>query len=193
VTITGSRVIDPTTQSAAAASAIHPVIFVKLEFDGGDVNLHTELGDITFDGDTYTGIGKLGGIGNMEENSDLSRTPITLSLSGLPNDLVSILLGEQYQGRLATVFIGYLDLSLRTLVADPVILYRGDIDTADFAIDQTFTVTLSIESRFAMWETPVIRRYNNSDQQSRYPNDNGLEFIDQAASKTVWWGQATPI
>jgi hypothetical protein len=193
MTITGSRTIDPTTQAAAAASTIHPVIFVQFAFDGGNVNLHTELGDITFNSDTYTGIGKLGGIGNMEENSDLSRTPITMSLSGLPNDMVSILLAQQYQGRLATVYLGYLDLSTRTLVATPAIIYKGNIDTADFSIDKNFTVTLSIESRFAAWDTPLVRRYNNSDQQSRYPGDNGLEFITQAASKTIWWGQAAPL
>ena len=193
MTITGSRTIDPTTQSAAAASTIHPVIFVKLQFDGGNVNLHTELGNITFNSDTYTGIGKLGGVGNMEENSDLSRTPITLSLTGLPNDLVSILLAEQYQGRLATIFLGYLDLTTRVLVATPVIIYRGNIDTADFSINQNFSITLSVESRFAAWDTPLVRRYNNSDQQSRYPGDTGLEFIEQAVSKTIWWGQPTPV
>jgi hypothetical protein len=193
MTITGSRVIDPATQSAAAASTIHPVIFVKFEFDGGDVNLHTELGNLSFGGDTYTGIGKLGGLGNMEENSDLSRTPISMSLSGLPNDMVSILLAEQYQGRLATIFLGYLDLTTRTLVAAPTIIYKGNIDTADFSIDKNFAVTLSVESRFAAWDSPLIRRYNNSDQQSRFPGDNGLEFIEQAVSKTIWWGQATPV
>ncbi len=193
MTITGSRTIDATTQAAAAASSIHPVIFVKFEFDAGNVNMHTELGDITFNSDTYTGIGKLGGIGGMEENSDLSRTPISMSLSGIPNDLISILLAQQYQGRLATVFLGYLDLTARTLVATPTIVYKGNIDTADFAIDKTFAVTLSVESRFAAWDKPNIRRYNNSDQQSRYPGDKGLQFIEQAVSKTIWWGQKTPV
>ncbi len=225
MTITGSRAIDPNTKAAAAAPLIHPVLFVKLEFDGGDVNMHTELGDIIFGGDTYTGIGKLGGISGMEENSDLSRTPISLSLSGIPNDLVSILLGEQYQGRTATIFLGYLDLTgafnistittedgatsytaedgstlytiesgaANVMVADPVIIYKGNIDTADFAIDKSFAVTISVESRFAAWDKPLTRRYNNSDQQSRHPGDKGLQFVEQAASKTLWWGQATPV
>lgn len=190
--ISGSRDLADGTRIASAASTIHPVVFVKMRFDGGNVNLHTELGDIAFNGDTYNGVGKLGGIGAMEENSDLSRTPISLSLSGLPNDLITILLSEQYQGRLATIFLGYLDLSTRILVATPTIIYQGNMDTANFSIDQTFSISLSVESRFAAWETPLIRRYNNSDQQSRYPGDTGLEFITQAADKTIWWGQPTP-
>ncbi len=219
MTITGSRDINAATASAAAASVIHPVIFVKMRFDGGNVNLHTELGDITFGGDTYTGVGKLGGISGMEENSDLSRTPITLNLSGLPNDMMSVLLAEQYQGRLATVFLGYLDVTgaytgedgvtaytsedeattytiesggTNLLVATPTIIYQGNIDTADFARGKTSAITLSIESRFAAWDKPLIRRYNNADQQSRYPGDKGLQYITQAANKTIWWGQPTP-
>lgn len=190
--MTGSRDIDSSTATAASSPAIHPVMFVKLQFDGGNVNFHTELGDITFGGDTYTGAGRLGGVGVMEENSDLSRTPMSLTLTGIPNDMVSVLLNEQYQGRLATVFLGYLDLTTRTLVADPTIVYQGNMDTADIQTDQNATITLSVESRFAMWDNPTVRRYNNSDQQSRYPGDTGLQFIEQTADKSIWWGQATP-
>lgn len=192
MTITGSKSIASGTLAASAASTIHPVIFVKLQFDGGNVNIHSELGDITYGGDTYNGIGKLGAVGGMEECSDLSRTPITLSLSGIPNDIISILLAEQYQGRLATVSLGYLDLTTRVLVDSPAVIYRGNIDTADFQIGKDSTITLSVESRFAAWDIPLTRRYNNSDQQLRYPGDRGLEFIEQTADKSIFWGQPTP-
>jgi hypothetical protein len=190
--MTGSKSIATGTLAASSASSIHPVIFVKLQFDGGNVNLHTELGDLTFNADTYTGIGKLGGIGAMDEVSDLSNTSVALTLSGIPNDLISILLEEQYQGRLATVFLGYLDLTSRTIVDTPVILYRGNIDKADFQIDKNCTITLSVQSRFAAWDKPLVRRFNNSDQQARFPGDKGLQFIEQTADKTIFWGQPTP-
>ena len=45
-------------------------------------------------------------------------------------------------------------------------------------------------SRFAAWDKPQPRRYNNSSQQSRYPGDLGLQFIEQATYKTVIWGAA---
>jgi hypothetical protein len=179
---------DNAMEIACAASTIHPVAFVKFEFDGGDVNLHTELGDITWGGDTYTGVGSLGSVGVSEEVSDLSNTPLNLTLSGIPNDLISILLNEYYQGRRATLYLGYLDMTTRQLVADPIILYRGLIDTADIQQDKTCTVTLSVQSRFAAWDVPLIRRYNNADQQARYPGDKGLQFVEQAVDKQIIWG-----
>lgn len=188
--MTGSRDITSTTIAAATAPTIHPVLFVKMQFDSGDVNLHSELGTITFGGDTYTGVGILGGISPAEEVSDLSNSQISLSLSGLPLDLTSVLFNEQYQGRTATVYLGYLDLTTNVLVDTPTILYRGLLDTADFKKGKTVSITVSIGSRFAAWDNPQPRRYNNSGQQSRYPGDTGLQYIEQATYKTVIWGAA---
>jgi hypothetical protein len=186
----GSRDINPATAIAAEAVTIQPVLFVKMEFDDGDVNMHTQLGNITFGGDTYTGVGRFAGIGTADEVSDLSTTSISLTLSGLPNDLISILFNQQYQGRLATVYLGYLDLITCVLVDTPTILYRGIIDTADFAQADTFSISLSVGNRFAAWNNPNTRRYNNADQQQRFPFDKGLEFIEQTTNKTVIWGAA---
>lgn len=186
--MTGSRDITATTLSAATAAAIHPVLFVKLEFDGGDVNLHSELGDISFAGDTYTGTGRLGGVSPAEEVSDLSHSQVNLTLSGLPLDIVSTLFNEQYQGRTATLYLGYLNLTTRALVDTPTIIYKGLIDTADFEQGKTFSITLSVGNRFAAWDKPQVRRYNNSSQQSRYPGDTGLQYIEQATYKTIIWG-----
>jgi len=187
---TGSRDITATTLAAAQASSINPVIFVKLEFDGGNVNVHSELGDITFNSDTYNGVGKLGAVGAADEVSDLSLTSIVLTLSGIPNDLVSILFNQQYQGRTATIFLGYLNLTTRVLVDTPTIIFKGIIDTADFAQGDKFSINLSIGSRFAAWDKPITRRYNNADQQSRYPADKGLQYIEQTTNKTIIWGSA---
>lgn len=186
-----TRDISTANQSASAAPVIAPVWFVKLEFDFGNVCLHTQLGTISFDGDDYTGSGDIGGIGQIEEDSELARSPLTLTLRGLPLDIVSIILGEYYQGRKATLYQGYLDGDMQ-LVDDPVIIYRGRMDTASTDQGETLGVTLSIESRFASWERPNVRRYNNADQQSRYPGDRGLEFVERSAEKQIFWGQKAP-
>jgi hypothetical protein len=183
-----SRDVDSATLTAAQLDPIHPVLMAKLEFDGGDVLAHSRLGNITWGGDTYLGIGQFGGVSSSEESSDLSRTPLNLTLSNIPGDMGAIVLGEHYQGRRATLYLGYINPSTQQLVGDPAILYRGRIDTAEIEQGDTFTVSISIESRFAAWDKPIIRRYNNADQQSRFPGDRGLEFVEQAADKQIVWG-----
>lgn len=184
-----TRSLDTATQSASEAGTILPVWFVKLEFDSGDVLLHTGLGDLSFGGDTYTGAGGIGSIDTVEEDSELSRSTLKLTLRGLPNDIISIVLNEYYQGRRATLYLGYLDQATRQLVADPGIVYRGRMDTASVSQGETCSVTLTVESVFAAWDRPLVRRYNNADQQARFPGDRGLEAVEQSSEKQIVWGQ----
>ncbi len=184
-----TRDISVANQTASAASTIVPVFFVKLEFDTGDVNLHSQLGEIAWGGDTYTGAGDIGGISPVDEDSELSRSTLQLTLRGLPTDLVSIVGNEHYQGRPATIYLGYLDQTTHVLVSDPLVIYRGRMDVATTEVGETLTVTLAVESRFAAWDRPLVRRYNNADQQGRYPGDKGLEFVEQTTEKQIVWGQ----
>ncbi|QDV34895.1 hypothetical protein [Tautonia plasticadhaerens] len=184
-----TRQIDAATQTASEADVILPVWFVKLEFDSGDIRLHTSLGTINFDGESYTGAGAIGGIDTVEEDAELTRSTLKLTLRGLPNDIISIILNEYYQGRTATLYLGYLNQTTRLLTADPIIIYRGRMDTASVAQGETCAVTVTVESRFAAWDRPLTRRYNHADQQSRYPGDRGCEFVEQATEKQIVWGQ----
>ncbi|MCE9566375.1 MAG: hypothetical protein K8U57_30495 [Planctomycetes bacterium] len=183
-----TRDISSANQTASQATTIHPVLFVDLMFDDGAVRFHSELGDITWGGNTYTGTGRLGGLSAMEEESELARSPLSMTLSGLPTDLLSVLLNQQYQGRKATVYLGYLNLTTRVLVDDPFILHRGRMDTPQVQQGEDLTIRLSVDSRFAAWDRPLSRRYNNADQQSLYPGDRGLEFVEQSVEKQIAWG-----
>lgn len=187
-----TRDISNDNQTASEASTIAPVLFLDLGFDNGTVRMHSWLGDITWDGNTYTGIGQLGAVSPVEEDAELTRTPLKLTLSGIPTAMISIVLNEQYQGRSATLYLGYLNPSTLQLINDPLILYRGRMDTADIEQGENLTVTLSVESRFAAWDRPLVRRYNNADQQSRYPGDRGLEFVEQSTEKQIVWGGIVP-
>lgn len=184
-----TRDINAATETASSADTIQPLLFVKLAFDSGDVNFHSGLGEITWGGDTYTGTGRLGAVERVDEETELARTPITLTLSGIPTDIVAIVLDEYYQGRAATLYLGYLDLTTSQLVDDPIILYRGLMDTPSIEQGSTLTISLAIESRFSKWDTPLVRRYNNADQQAIYPGDTGLQFVEQTTDKQIIWGQ----
>ena len=188
--MTGTRDVAPATLTAAQQDLIEPVLFAELQFDSGAVLAHTQLGSITWGGDTYLGVGQFGAVTAAAEPSDLSRSTLSLTLSNIPGDMGALVLDEYFQGRTGTLYLGYLDTTTKQLVGDPVILYRGRMDNAQ--IDQggdTFTVTVKIENRFAAWDKPLVRRFNTADQRARYPGDRGFEFTEQAAEKQINWGQ----
>lgn len=183
-----TRDLSATNEAAAQADTIAPVLFLDLGFDSGAVRVHSWLGNITWGGNTYTGVGMLGQVNTIEEDSELARTPLSLTLSGIPTSMISVLLNDHYQGRTATLYLGYLGTDTLQLVDDPFILYRGRMDTPEIDQGETLTITLSVESRFAAWDRPQVRRYNNADQQSRYPGDLGLGFVEQSTEKQIAWG-----
>jgi hypothetical protein len=186
--MTGSRGLAAATATASQAETNAPIALVKLEFDSGDVLLHTWLGDVSYNGDTYTGAGGLGFIGPIDEDADLTRNTMEIGLRGIPADIISIALGEQYQGRPATVYMGYLDTSTTQLVGTPV-TFTGKMDYPTVRLGKECEVRLAIEDEFAVLDKPKARRYNNADQQGRYPGDLGLEFVEQTTEKQIYWGQ----
>jgi len=174
-------------QSEAAKN--HVIYFVKLRFDSADVNLHSGLGEIVFNGDTYTGTGALGSITGIEETVELGRSPVTLTMSGLPTTLIAALINEQYQGRTSIIYQGYVDMSTYRLIDTPVIIHRGLMDTPDIVQGKELIVSLKIESRFAQWDKAQVRRFTSEDQRSRYPIDTGFSFVEVSVDKSIYWGQ----
>lgn len=186
-----TRGLAAATATASQAATIAPIALVDLDFSSGHVRLHTWLGNLVFNSNTYTGAGDLAFIGPIDEDSDLTRNTLEMGLRGIPSDIIAIALGENFQGRTATVYLGYLNTSTMQLVGDPTeFTYKMDFPTIN--VGSQCQVRLVLEDEFAVLDKPKPRRYNNADQQSRYPGDKGLEFVEQMVERQIFWGQKTP-
>lgn len=165
------------------------ILFAELDFSGGVVRVHSALGTITWGSEDWLGVGTLGSVSSVEESAELKRRTIIYTLTGIPNAMIAIALGENYQGRSAKLYIGFLDPTTGLLVADPELLDNGRMDSSGVSIGEECSVTITAENRMAAWDRPVVRRYTDAQQQEMFPGDKGLEFIDQAAQKEINWGR----
>lgn len=182
------RDMTPTMQSAVTAEILRPVTMVKITLDSGIIAVHSALGDIVWAGDTYLGIGNMGKLSEIHEGNSIAPYGIKATLSGIPSELISTVLGEHYQGRPADVYMALLD-EAHELLVDPTLAFRGRCDFADVSLGEQAAIQLTIKSRLADWERPRIRRFNNEDQQAVYPGDLGLEFVAQMVEKPIIWGR----
>ena len=87
-----SKDIPASLVAESQKNAVSQIILIKLEFDSGDARFHTNIGDVTFNSEVYSGVGDLSSITRTEENSQLSSSSVTVSLSGVNNSLLSIFL-----------------------------------------------------------------------------------------------------
>lgn len=185
--------IDSGVLAAAQAEVVRVVVLVALAFDEGFVRLNSAPFDITIDADadgvaeTYTGVGELGKISNIQEGAELQPYTGTFSLTGLDPAMIALAVGSHYQGRTAKQWLAFLD-SGHAVIGAPFLAFWGRMDTMKVQIGATAEVTLTVQSRLADWENPRIRRYTNEDQLQLYPGDKGFEFVAQMVEKKLNWG-----
>lgn len=181
------RTMTPAVLAAVQAEVVVRTAAVELDFPSGVVRLNGSPADIAIAGETYLGIGGLGGISASEESAELRSYGLTLQLSGIPRDAVALALAETYQGRRATVWEVLFHRDAYTVLADPVIVFRGRMDTMKVTLGATATVVVSCENRLSDWERPRLRRYTDEDQQDLHPGDRGFGFVSATADKEIVW------
>ena len=190
-----SRDIGAAVQAAVASANVPMLIFVELDFDDEAVRVTNAPYTFQWNGYSWIGLGKLGGIEAIDEGSSLEARGIALQVSGVPvsgegdSEFIEIALGEHYQGRDCRVWVAVLDDQF-SIVGNPKLIFLGRMDDMDIVLGATATITLRAQSRLADLERPRVLRYNDATQQELYPGDRGLEFVEQMVEKAVVWGKS---
>lgn len=175
-------------QTQIEAAQLSPCLLVKADLDSGVLALWSGIGTVSYGGQSYTGAGKLLGVSEIKETQNLEAVGISVTLSGIPSDLISIALTEPYQGRSLTVYFAVLDTTGAIISA--VVLFSGELDIMEIRNDgQSGTITVKCESDLILLREAVNRFYTPEDQKARYSNDKGLDYIPTLQDKEITWGQ----
>ena len=182
-----TRTIDSSTKTASEQSQVIEVVLADIQLST-PVYVHTYVGDITYDSNTYTGVGDFGAVSTINSSSELRVENISLKLSGVNNSLVSQAIGTDYQYKELTLYLTYLDLTTHT-INTPVKIFNGYIDNMQIVSGKSAEITLTAVNKLQFLTRPNIRRYNLPDQQSRHPNDVAFKYVDQLANQELIWGK----
>src|SRR6056297_732943 len=86
---------------------IFPFFAIELLFDNDQVlRLWTGLGTLVYEGVSYTGTGTLLDVSAIEETTEIAVRGATLTLTGVPSEVISLALSEPYQGRVCNIYFG---------------------------------------------------------------------------------------
>ena len=191
-----SRSLTSGMQAVSTADVVRPIFLVRMVFDSGEspneLNLWSGVGDLTYDSETYTGVGDLLSISSVTETADMTASGINVVLTGVKSSLVVIAKDHEYQGRPLTVMLGAFD-STGSLIADPTVVFSGFMDTMTIAESgDTSTISIAVENKLIAFERAKVRRYTAEDQKIDHPTDKGFEFVTAIQEKEIIWGRATP-
>ena len=182
-----SRGLSAGNLAAIALPHIRPIVFVKLEFDGGTEYIHNAVGTYTTLSQSWEGIGALGDIGPLEEGLDLSPFGVSMTLNALNAELLAIATGEEVFNRRATIYIGYLDEN-GVLVADPQERWSGFMDNISIRLGAENALALQCENDFRFFDRANGSLFTDEDQQRRFSGDVFFEFLDQMIDAKLSWG-----
>ena len=135
---------------------------------------------------TYTASPFLVATPTFTEETDLTKTSLNITLSGADTTFISTVLNENIVNDTVEIFRGLLN-STNSIIADPILLYSGNIDT--FQIDESETdsnVTLTVVSHWADFDKKSGRQTNNNSQQRFFSTDVGMDFSSQTVLDIKW-------
>ena len=183
------RDVSVATAAASKDAVIRLLYFVELEFDGPSyLRFNASNVDIPWNGNIFYGAGNMGSISAIKEGSDLESNGLTLVLSGIKQEYISIALADDIQGRPVRVYAALLDENYH-IIRDPMPLGPWRMDTMSIGYGDTCTLTLQCESRMAGWARSNVKRYTHEEQIARFPGDMGLEYIADMPTRDFNWGE----
>ncbi|MBW6496655.1 MAG: hypothetical protein K0B16_19275, partial [Burkholderiaceae bacterium] len=142
-----SRDLTPAFAAALAEADLRPALFFEGQFASGWLRLWTGLGEIAWNGALWAGAGSLLAVSSIDERGEVVASGTTISLSGVPLDMVQLAIAEARQGLPGRIWLALLAPD-GSIIADPVQAFSGRLDVPQITDDAaTCTITLSYESR----------------------------------------------
>ena len=184
-----ARTLTTALKNELLSNEIQPVHLLTIGF-GTPVNLTDNSFDLTSSisgsSKTYTSSAFLISVPSFTEETDLSKTSLNIALSGADQTFISTCLNENIVNDTVEIYRGLLDSS-NQLIADPILLYSGNIDTFQVSESQIdSTITLTVVSHWADFDKKSGRQTNNNSQQRFFNTDVGMDFSSQTVLDIKW-------
>lgn len=185
-----ARSIGSNFSTQISSNSVRPFYAVKLNYST-PLRLWTGQGELTIDSEIYTGSSNIMGVSSINETAETRASGISITFSGVPTSILSNSLTETQQGISAELYFGVLETSsnAQAIVDTPYQIFAGTVDVVNIAeTGDSSIIEFSIENKLISLERPLNFRYTDQDQKFFFPNDKGLEFVDELQDKEIVWG-----
>lgn len=209
------------------SDVIYPFFAVELNFDQGTftaadgnvydrvLRLWTGNGILVYNGYSYYGTGVMLDISAVEETTQMAVKGASLTLSGVPSEVISLALTEAYQGRTCNIYFGLFQrgyiLDEDSTASSEIYILQEDggrvfLEENKTSLTEVFTgymdqmniqegpesstIELSVENRLIDLERPRVGRFTSEHQKSIYPTDKGFDFVESLQDLQLNWGRA---
>lgn len=181
-----SRIL--TARMAAALKDGSPRIgLAEIGHPSGTFRGWTGVGQLAYDGHTWTGMGTLGRVSPLRQASALEIQDVVFELSGVDTDSLAKLSGS-VKGYVGKLWLACLDDKER-VIPDPYLLCESELDVQDFAADESGSCTIKITGHTGFWslERELNEVWSPENQKLRFPGDTGLDLLPTLENQDIGW------
>ena len=184
-----TRSLTTAVKNHLATNEIKPVHLITIGF-GTPQNItdcvHDLTSSVSGSSVTYSSSSFLVSYPTVSEETDIGKSSISIALSGADQTYISLALAENIVNDAVTIYRAFLDDN-NAIIADPFLLYKGNIETYTISEDQTSSIlNLNIVSHWADFEKKSGRKTNNISQQRFFSSDVGMAFASETVLNIKW-------
>lgn len=164
------------------------IYFVEFQFSGGTQRISTFNQPIDWGGYTWSGLGQLVDISNVEEQEGTDPNAITINLISR-SDWLAVAIGpvEEYRGLPALIYMAPMDETF-VLVGTPALAWRGAMDTVFIGISgKDGNVQIKCETAAYQFKRRPTYRLNAAQHKKVYPNDTGFDYLNNLIANPQLW------
>ncbi len=186
-----TRSISATALTHINSGALNWAMLLKLEFDTDPLYLWSGIGDLSWDGHTWMGVGDLGSISDVSESSGLKDSAIKATFNHMSTELVDAVTTMDPVGR--PFELNFALFTPDNQLEDVITLTSGFIDAIELVDGDTGHISMNLVSEAALLGRLTAFRLDDQHQQNFFPGDLGLEFVTSLDEEILWGHHKTSV
>lgn len=168
-----------------AKSQMRRVYFVLLDILNDPVRVNSSGIPLYWDGFQWLGVGELGEMSGISDDTEMSATQLTLSINDVPLSHINTIDDDPATYQERSVEIWACDLSDSHQVIGSVLVWAGEMATAQVEVGSVGRITMHCESSLARWNNAEPSRMNDQTHQREFPGDRFFEYVAVNASVSI--------
>lgn len=179
------RDLDAATLTEVAKPNITGYELLEIVLDDGTHRFTNGPWNATYDGNTYQALGNFLGFSDIQENTQMQITEVTVTLTGLRQEDFGYFVGVNFIDR--TVRIYRQVWNDQSGVVGTFKIFEGRLKNAAVEDDgEQLTIGGTAANQFVDFERISGRSTNDDVQQFFYPGDRFFEFSSEVLKEIKW-------
>jgi len=181
-----SRGLDAATITALSSDNFDLATLVYMGFST-PVRITDWGRDVSDGSDTFLTSGAFLNLSDIAETSELRVNEVALSLSGVDQEFISIMMQQPFLNQ--ELKIWRVVLSNEAVVGSPILAFDGLMTGCKIVEDMPDSkVEISVASHWKNFDRVAGRSTNDGSQKRFYPSDNGLSLASDT-EREIFWGR----